>query len=220
MTHHRAAAANFTRAERIADVVVHSVGLVLTAIGLPFLFIAGFSAGSAALAVSLPLYGVGLVAMLVASLLYNAWAPSRTKEVLLRFDHAAIFLMIAGTYSPFALAMMGGAWGISLFSVLWSLAGIGVIGSLILGRGMARFMVVLCLAMGWSVIVAIYPLLQSVSTTVIVLLAAGGVAYSAGVIFHVRERWPFNNVAWHGFVVAAAACHFFAVLVAVSDYAA
>ncbi|HEX2256849.1 MAG TPA: hemolysin III family protein [Afifellaceae bacterium] len=205
-----ATAPDFSQAERRCDLAVHLVGIGLAAVGLPVMLAIGLQAGAAA-ALGLSLYAFGLVAMLTFSALYNAVERPAQKAWLRRCDRAAIFVMIAGTYSPFALAMMEGAWGIGLFVFIWTLAIGGAALALVWPRRSDRVALALYLAMGWSVVVALEPLTQSVGSTTVWLLLAGGVIYTAGVGFHL-SRLRFQNVIWHVCVLAAAALHYAAIL--------
>lgn len=208
-----AAAAPFTRysrPERLWDLAVHLVGLGMAAVALPVLLAVGFQAGTAA-AVGLSLYAVGLMAMLTFSTLYNAVQRPGPKAWLRRCDRAAIFVMIAGTYSPFALATLESALGVGIFIFIWTLAIGGALLALFWPRRSDRIALGLYLTMGWSIVVAVGPLLESVGRTAVALLLIGGLIYTAGVAFHL-SRMRFQNVIWHCFVLVAAACHYAAIL--------
>jgi hemolysin III len=166
---------------------------------------------------SLGLYAVGLLAMLICLAFYNLALydmiplSSRT-GVLRRLDHAAIFVMIAGTYSPFALVAIGGRWGLGLFAFVWFVATCGVVLKLLSPDRLERLSIGLYLLLGWSVLAALDPLFGAVSLPGIVLLAAGGVLYTVGVAFPLWQRLPYHTAIWHALVLAAAACHYAAVL--------
>lgn len=206
----------YSRREIIADLCVHVAGLTFAAVGIPYLLVHGFALDEAHYYVSLPLYAVGLLAMLTFSALYNLVNHPPAKEILRRFDHSAIFFMIAGSYGPFALSKIGGPWGIGLFAFVWSLALVGTVLAFLVPRKADRLTVVLCLLMGWSIVVAIEPLMRAVSTAVLLLLLIGGVIYSAGVAFHLAERLRYHNALWHACVLVAAVCHYSAVMLAVA----
>ena len=199
-----------SRPERICDLAVHLVGIGLAAVALPVLLVLGFR-GEAAAAVGLTLYAVGVVAMLTFSALYNAVQRPVPKAWLRRFDRAAIFVMIAGTYSPFALVSMEGAWGLGLFAVVWSLALGGTALALAWPRGSDRIALGLYLAMGWGIVIALEPLAESIGATAIGLLLAGGVIYTAGVGVHL-SRLRYQNAIWHVCVLAAASLHYIAIM--------
>ncbi len=203
----------YTKAELRVDLGIHITGLVLAAVGIPLLLFLGLWDGAdTRTAVALPLYATGLLAMFSFSMLYNHIHEPAAKEILRRFDHAAIFLMIAGTYSPFALAKIGGPWGLGLFVVVWGLAVSGAVIAFAFPRKADRLIIVLCLTMGWSIVAAINPLIESVNTVTLVLLVAGGVTYTVGVIFHLAQNMKYHNAIWHGCVLAAAICHYVAIL--------
>jgi hemolysin III len=162
--------------------------------------------------IPLGVYGAGLVAMFACSAGYHLIRKARAKEIFRRLDHAAIFVMIAGTYTPFALLNMGGAWGIGLLSAVWAIALIGVVMKLALPRIFERLSVPLYLAQGWAVLVAIKPLVAAVPTLALVLIGVGGVLYTIGVLFHLWDRLPYHNAIWHGFVLVAAGVHYAAIL--------
>lgn len=160
---------------------------------------------------ALGLYALGLVAMLGCSAAYNLAAEGRGKRVLRRLDHAAIFVMIAGTYSPVSLLGLGGGWGWSVVSVVWvgALAGAGL--KLFAPGRFERASIAAYLLLGWAGIVAIVPLVAVLPALDLALLGGGGLLYSLGVVAHV-SRMPYQNAIWHGFVLAAASCHFVVVL--------
>jgi len=201
-----------TAAELLADKVVHIVGLAsagLAATGLTALSAFGRGVGDL---VGGAVYSAGLMAMLGCSAAYNMARRSRHRELLRRFDHAAIFLMIAGTYTPFTILALHGVWAVFMTALVWTIAATGVALKLILPqRRFEGLSVAIYIAFGWIILLAMGPLAQSVSLTVLLLVAAGGVVYTAGVVFHAWHRLPFQNAIWHGFVLAAAAIHFAAV---------
>jgi len=202
----------YSRAERIADGIVHFLGVIFGLAACVSLVVAAQPAQDALLWLALGLYGFGLLAMLVCSAAYNLTPHPRFKAVIRRLDHAAIYVMIAGTYTPFTLIAIGGAWGLGLLAFVWTAALGGVALKLFCPRRFDRLSVVTYLLLGWSVVVAMDPLLGAVSAASLVLLGAGGLLYSLGVVFHLWQRLPYQNAIWHALVLAAAACHFSAVL--------
>ena len=158
------------------------------------------------------LYVIGLFAMLTCSALYNGCRASPRRHILQRLDHAAIFLLIAGTYSAFFGGAIDDPWIALLLAAVWAIALVGLAGTLIVPRAMRRISIGLYLALGWSILAAIGPVWERLSLLVLLLMLAGGILYSAGVIFHVLERVRYQTAIWHGFVVAAASCHFAAVV--------
>ncbi len=202
----------YGRGERIVDRGVHYAGLLAALIGSIVLIVAAAERERALTIVSVAVYGVGLLGMIGASALYNFAAPSRRKEWYRRLDHAGIFLMIAGTYTPFALVRMGGGWGLGIAIFVWVAAVAGIALKLLYPRRFERLSILLYLALGWIILVALAPLFQAVSLPAIILLGIGGLLYSVGVLFHLWRRLPYHNAVWHGFVIGAAACHWVAVL--------
>jgi len=202
----------YSRAERIADSVVHVLGLTFGLAACVSLAIAAWPSNDTLLHLALALYGLGLLAMLGCSALYNLSGHGRWKLIFRRLDHAAIFVMIAGTYTPFMVVVLGGAWGFGLLAFVWSVALAGVALKLFWPQRLDRLSVAAYLLLGWSIVVAAGPLLGAISVPGLVLLIAGGALYSLGVVFHLWQRLPYQNAIWHAFVLAAAACHFSAVL--------
>jgi hemolysin III len=159
-------------------------------------------------------YVACLVGMLIASTVYNL-SPEARRPVLRRIDHAAIFLMIAGSYTPFTTQRLTGAWAIGMTAAVWALAAMGAAGKLFAPGLSKGFWVVLYLALGWLAVIAIKPFVATVSVAALSLLVAGGLVYSVGVLVYLRKSLPFRRAIWHGFVVAAAATHYVAILTGV-----
>jgi hemolysin III len=206
----------YSQAERIADAVVHGLSLTFGLAACLSLLIVLLPVADGLRWLAVGLYAAGLVAMLGCSALYNLAPPGRWKGHFRRLDHAAIFVMIAGTYTPFLLVALGGAWGHGLLAFVWTVALAGVALKLIWPHRFDRLSVAAYLLLGWSIVVALDPLFAKVSVAGLVLLAAGGLLYSLGVVFHLWTRLPFQNAIWHVFVLAAAACHFSAVMAEVA----
>jgi len=202
----------YGRGEQIADRYVHLAGLAAGLVGSTVLVAAAAERARALMIVSVAVYGIGLVCMIGASALYNLAAPSHRKEWFRRLDHAAIFLMIAGTYTPFALVRMGGAWGLGIAGFVWLVAIAGIALKLLYPRGLERISTAVYLALGWVIIVALGPLFAGVPRPAVILIGIGGLFYSLGVVFHQWRRLPYHNAVWHGFVLGAAGCHWVAVL--------
>jgi len=198
--------------EEIAHAVTHGLGAALSIAGLAVLV--GFASryGDARLVVSCSIYGSSLVLLYIASTLYHSIPNPRAKVVLQRIDHAAIYLLIAGTYTPFALASLGGAWGWVLFAVVWSLAMLGVAREVVNWRPSRRISVALYMAMGWLAIFMVKPMLSTIAAGGLVLFLVGGLCYTVGVVFYLWRRIPYHHAIWHVFVLAGSASHFFAVL--------
>jgi hemolysin III len=203
-----------TPAAKCADLVVHVVGLTLALVGGVVLLALAVRAGSITRVVGVAIYAAGVVAMLAFSTAYN-FAKARYRPLLRRLDHAGIFLMIAGSYTPFTLHSLTGAWAWGMTAAVWSLAAIGALGKVLFIDVDRRLWIGLYLALGWLVVVALKPMIDSVTWVALALLLAGGVLYSTGVIFYVNKRLKFARAIWHGHVVAAAAAHWAAVLLGV-----
>jgi len=202
---------NYDRAEIIADGVVHATGIVLGLIGAAAIVIAALRASPVAIAPIL-IYLTGLIAMLSISAAYNMWPVSPTKWLLRRFDHSAIYLLIAGTYTPFLALMKSGLAFAGLTVGIWSSALVGVLLKLALPGRFDRLSIALYLMLGWVGVIAYDHLLPVIPSASLWLLAIGGVLYSLGTLFHLWERLRFQNAIWHGFVLLAAGCHYSAVL--------
>ena len=163
--------------------------------------------------ISLAVYGATLTLMLSASAAYHSIRCDKPRLKRLRkIDHATIYALIAGTYTPFTLVSLRGPWGWSLFGTIWGLAVLGVVLKVTRSGKIAGISTAIYLAMGWIVVVAFKPLLASVDPGGLILLLAGGLAYSAGVIFYAWQRLPYNHAIWHLFVLVGSLCHFFAIL--------
>lgn len=203
-----------TPAAKCADLVVHLTGLVFALFGGGVLLGLSVGVGDLSQVAAVGVYAVGLLAMLGFSTAYNfGKAPWRPR--LRRLDHAGIFLMIAGSYTPFTTHNLTGAWAWGMTAAVWSIALFGALGKLFLPGLGRRFWVGIYLALGWLVLVALKPMIEGLSWIALLLLAIGGVLYSTGVIFYVNKRLKFSRAIWHGHVVAAACVHWAAVLIGV-----
>ncbi|OWJ66020.1 PAQR family membrane homeostasis protein TrhA [Inquilinus limosus] len=204
-----------TLAEEIANAITHGVGAALAVAGLVVLLVLASLYGGALEIVSLAIYGSTLVLTYVASTLLHAARSARFKHVCNLLDHASIYLLIAGTYTPFLLLGLRGAWGWTLFAVIWGLAVTGVVLRLVLRHYGRHIALPLYLGMGWLILVAIGPVWSSLGGAAVGWILAGGLAYTAGVAFYVWERLPFNHMIWHLFVLAGSALHFTGIMATV-----
>jgi hemolysin III len=207
---------NYTRNELIADACVHAIGITAGIAATAALLVFAGPKLSPLAITSIAIYGVTMVAMLVFSAGYNLIPVAAWKSVLRRCDQAAIFVKIAGTYTPFALAKMGGTWGYTLLALVWVIALLGGGAKLIFGEGYERLSIALYLALGWIGLLFLQPLIAAVPSESLLLLALGGLAYTFGVAFHVWDSLPYQNVIWHLFVLGGTALHFAAVAVAMT----
>lgn len=201
-----------TLGEEVANAVSHGVGFVASVVAIPILVVAAVRNGSPADVVGGAVFGASMAILYLASTLYHALPAGRAKLVLRRVDHSAIFLLIAGTYTPFTLGVLGGGWGWSLFGVVWGLAAVGIGMKVLAGVRWPVLSTALYVAMGWLVLVALRPLWLAMPTQGLVFLVAGGAAYTAGVVFYAQPRRRYAHFVWHLFVLAGSALHFFAVL--------
>ncbi len=190
---------------------MHVLGLAFGLIGGAILIAIAAMEGRTTPIVSASIYAFGLLAMLTASAAYNIARPSNPRSWLRRLDHAAIFVMIAGSCTPFALHGLT-AWGIAMTALLWTLAFAGVALKLAFPRRFDRLAIALYLGLGWGGALVLAGHMAQMPMEAVVLLTAGGLLYSAGVIFHVWERLKFHNAVWHAFVLAAAICHYAAIM--------
>ena len=202
----------YTRGERIADGALHVVGIVASVVAFVVLIRLGMNGETALMVAGFTIYGIALVATFCCSASYHFVTRPRAKEILRRFDHAAIFLMIAGTYTPFVLFQLNNAWGYSLLAVVWAIAIFGIAIKLIAPESLNRVSTALYLVQGWAVVLAWEPLRAASPASVLILLVVGGVLYTVGVVFHLWNRLPYQNAIWHAFVLVAAACHYAAVV--------
>jgi hemolysin III len=199
-------------ADEIANSITHGLGLLLSLIGVPILIMAIGARGDALNVAGASVFGASLVALYAASTLYHAIPVPRVKRVLRIIDHVAIFLLIAGTYTPFTLGVLRGTWGWTLFGIVWGLAALGIVFKVVLGARFPTASTLFYLAMGWLIVVAIKPLMVALPSAGFWLLAAGGFMYTLGVLFFVIDKRRYMHAVWHLFVLAGSACHFMAVL--------
>jgi hemolysin III len=204
-----------TAAARRADFGVHLVGLALAAVGGAVLALLAVREGSASEIAAVSVYVAGLVAMFAFSMAYNFSSP-RLRPVLRRLDHAGIFLMIAGSYTPFTTLTLSGAWAWAMTIAIWSIAILGALGKLLLPQVGRRFWIAIYLGLAWLGLVALKPILDSGAWIPLTLLVIGGLLYSCGVVFYMQKRLSYFRAIWHGHVVAGAAVHWCAVLFAVA----
>jgi hemolysin III len=202
----------YTVGEEIAHVVTHGLGLVLSLGGMVVLVASACLRGDAWHIAGCGVFGATLVLLYAASTLYHGIPSPRAKPVLRQLDHAAVYLLIAGTYTPFTLVSLRGSWGWTLLALVWGLAILGIALQVAIPRRARRACVPLYLAMGWLIVVALEPLVRSVHSGGLVLLVLGGLAYTLGVVFYAWRRLPYNHAVWHVFVLAGSICHFSCVL--------
>src|SRR6266404_3771950 len=203
---------NYDRAELIADGIVHGIGVLGGLIAATVLIVLTAIYATPLEVAVVSVYVVGLLTMLVLSATYNLWPVSRAKWVLRRFDHSAIYVLIAATYTPFITQLKDSVFAIALLIGVWCLAIAGIVFKLVFPGRFDKLSVVLYLAMGWSGFMVYDAGVASLPTMALWFVMAGGALYSLGVIFHAWQRLRFQNVIWHCFVLLGAACHYTAVL--------
>lgn len=211
MTQNRPQPRPQTLSELIADGAIHVVGICLGVMATILLAATLWNTGDLPRQLSVLIYAACLMSMLICSALYNMLAKDQKAGVLRRLDHAAIFLMIGGTYTPLAAMIIGGWSGSLLLAVVWTGALTGAIIKLLNLRGLDRLTVPICLALGWVAVFVAKPLIDNASAFGFWMILAGGVLYTLGTVFYAWKNLKFQNAIWHAFVLAAAVCHFIAV---------
>jgi hemolysin III len=202
-----------TVGEEIANAVSHGLGFLLAVASLPVLMSLQVRGAGVAEVAAACVFSATMMVLYLASAVYHALPPGRAKRFFCRLDHAAIFLFIAGSYTPFVLGPLRGAWGWSLFGVVWGLAAIGVVAKVLNRLKHPLWSTGLYVGMGWLALIAVVPLVQRVAPGGLVLLVAGGVAYTVGAVFFLLDnRVRYAHFVWHLFVLTGSTCHFFAAL--------
>lgn len=212
MAHQKILTRGYSLAEEIANSISHGVGCLFGIIGLVLLLTQAIESRAGALAIaSYSLYGGSMILLFLASTLYHAIPHQRAKYWLKKLDHSAIYLLIAGTYTPFLLVGLKSPLAHGLMVVIWSLALVGIVFKLAFAHRFEALSLTTYLLMGWLSLIVIYQMVTKLPAGSVWLLAAGGVIYSLGVIFYVAKRIPYNHAIWHGFVLGGSLCHFFAI---------
>ena len=198
--------------EELINSLTHGLGLALCLAGVPLLVALAALRGGARVVVAVSIYGACLLALYAASTFYHALPGPRGKRFFKFLDHSAIYLLIAGTYTPFALVVLPGAWGWTLLSLVWGIAVFGILWKVFFLERLEAVSVALYVVMGWLAVIAIKPLFAALHTGGLLWILAGGVAYTGGLIFFAWKRVPYNHAIWHLFVIAGSLCHYFAVV--------
>lgn len=198
--------------EEVANSVSAGVGLLAVIAGIPLLVSSAIQRGDQWSLVGAIIFALAMVSLYLASTIYHALPEGRIKQLFHLLDHSAIYILIAGTYTPFALGAMRGVLGWTLFGIVWSLAVLGISFKVLGGTKHQRLSILTYLGMGWLAVFAIRPFWLHVQLPGLLWIFAGGVAYTAGVLFYAARRLPYNHLVWHLFVIAGTACHFCAVL--------
>ena len=203
---------DYTLCEDLANSITHGIAAALSIAGLSLLVTLAAVKGDPWRIVALSIYGGTLVALYLTSTLYHSIRFPRVRRVFRRLDHAVIYLLIAGTYTPFTLVLCRGDWGWLLFGLTWGIALLGVTLKAFFTGRFEAFTIILYLALGWIAVFFMRPVIQSVPLTAIIWMAVGGLFYTFGLAFYMWDRLPFNHAIWHLFVVAGSVAHFFVVL--------
>ncbi len=202
----------YSQGEEIANSITHGLGLVLSIAGLAVLVVFASELGSGWHIVGCSVFGTTLIVLYTTSTLYHSIQHPRAKPILRTLDHSAIFLLIAGTYTPFTLVNLRGVWGWSILGLIWGLALAGIISQFTSLRRFVVLKIVLYVAMGWAAVIAVKPMFAGVAASGLLLLLIGGLSYTLGIVFYCWRRMPYNHAVWHVFVLAGSILHFFAVL--------
>ncbi|MEI9892398.1 MAG: hemolysin III family protein [Chthoniobacter sp.] len=201
----------WSRGEELANSLSHGCGFIAAIVGAPFLLQAAMHHEGARAVVGMSIFAATTMLLYFSSAVHHWLRPGTTKDFFELLDHAAIFLMIAGTYTPFATGVLWGPWGWGLLAIIWPLAIFGIRLKTMRGPGPQRWTTWLYVAMGWLMIIAFPPLAHRIHWSGLLLLAAGGVAYTGGLVFWFARRFPYHHLAWHIAVLAGTALHYFAV---------
>jgi len=201
-----------TRAEEIANSITHGIGVALGIAGLSALVVGATRLGDVRRVVSFSIYGATLIIMYLSSMFYHSAQSPRLKNIFRLFDHTSIYLLIAGTYTPFTLVSLRGSWGWTMFGLIWGLAFTGIMLKILFVNRLKALSLILYLLMGWLAVIAIKPFSEAISIRGMIWLAAGGIAYTFGVIFYALDHVRYAHTIWHFFVLAGSVFHFFAIL--------
>ncbi|WP_371378143.1 PAQR family membrane homeostasis protein TrhA [Thalassotalea aquiviva] len=205
---------SYSLLEEIINSISHAIGALLSVAALTLMIVVAQDAFELTSAI---VYGTSLVVLFLASTLYHSFTHAPLKKVFKLLDHCAIYLLIAGTYTPFMLISLKGAWGYSILSVVWTLAILGIYFKLVYKQRFPKISLLTYLAMGWMVVIAFPQMIANVATGGLILLASGGAAYSLGAVFYAIKKIPFNHAIWHVFVLAGSICHFLAIYLYVME---
>jgi len=198
--------------EEIANSITHGIGAALSIAGLAILVALASRHGDTVRVVSLSIYGATLILLYLSSTLYHSFSKGRVKHFFRFLDHSSIYLLIAGSYTPILLVSLRGIWGWAVFAIVWTMAIGGIIAKIFLTGKFGIFSVVFYIAMGWIVVLAIKPILETIPFNLFIWLLMGGLSYTFGIIFYAMEKMPYNHTIWHLFVLGGSVTHFFGML--------
>jgi hemolysin III len=197
--------------EEITNAITHGIGFVLSIIALVFLIKTAVAYGDVRYTVSFSIYGASLIILYLASTLYHSVPKGKLKDAFKIFDHSAIYVLIAGSYTPIALLVLKGKTGLTLLITVWTIALFGIVFKLFFSKRFKIFSTIIYLLMGWLLVFLIKPLIVNLNSTSMLFLIGGGVTYSLGTIFYLWKNLKFNHAIWHLFVLGGSVCHFFSV---------
>lgn len=197
--------------EEFVNVLSHGIGFLLSVAALTLMVVFASLDGNAWHIVGVSIFGASLVVLYLASTLFHWSVRPKIRKYLNVFDHSAIYVLIAGTYTPFLLVTLNGPWGWSLFGVIWGLAIAGVVFKMFFTGKYDKLSLIIYVLMGWLILIAIVPLIQNLSTMGLIWLLIGGISYSIGAVFYLLNKMPFNHAIFHFWVLGGSICHFFAV---------
>jgi len=200
-------------AERTVDVGVHCIGVAASLLGGAWLIAASLLSAAPSVIASLVVYCIGLTGTFGSSAAYNLTRPGQSKEILRRLDHAMIFLMIAGSYTPFAVLSLDGTMRTAIMLTVWTAAAIGIVVKIRYPRRFERTAMMLYLGMGWTILIALDSLVEVLAALSLTFLVLGGIVYTLGTVVYAHERWPFNRAIWHAMVLVAASLHYTAIAI-------
>lgn len=201
----------YSAGEEIFNAGTHGIGVALAITGLVLLIIKSAYYGTAIHVVSAVIFGTSMILLYVASTLYHSFTRERTKHIFKILDHSSIYLLIAGSYTPFTLVTLHGGWGWSLFGIVWGMALIGITAKVVFIKKFKSLSLILYLSMGWIIVIAVKPLVRALPPGGLYWLIAGGLAYTIGTVFYIMKKVKYSHGIWHLFVLAGTVCHFFAV---------
>ena len=202
----------YTTGEEIANSVTHGLGVALAVAGLAVLVSMAALRGEPWQVVSFSVYGGSLILLYLVSTLYHGLTKPETKTIFKFFDHASIYILIAGTYTPFTLVSIRGGWGWSLFGVIWGLAILGILFKIKNTGRWGKVSAAVYVLMGWLCVIALHRMIATIPTAGLIWLFTGGVLYTGGLIFYGWKKLPYNHAVWHLFVLGGSTCHYFAIL--------
>lgn len=204
---------NYSRGEEIANSISHGVGTLFSAVGLGVLSTMSIICGTTMSVVSSIIYGITLFLMYLSSTLYHAFSGEKLKKLFKKFDHCSIFLLIAGSYTPFTLITLKGKVGYTLFVIIWLLAICGVFLKVLAINKTEKLSLIFYIAMGWLVLFSLEPLVENLARNGLLLLLLGGISYTVGVIFYMLKKTPYMHMVWHLFVLAGSVFHFLSIAI-------